>query len=84
VEIESDRCEAFLWESLQEKKLKIKLNLLNPVAFIEDKPGVWIGTEITPQKRDDPNAGDVWTWRKSSSNATVELLPIAKRKTTAS
>ncbi len=70
-----------LWESLQKKKLKININLVNPVAFIEeDKPGVWIGTEITPQKEDDPNAGDVEVAEVKLSNATMELLPIAKEK----
>ena len=69
-----------LWESVQNKKLKIKVDLVNPVAFIEeDKPGVWIGTEIT-QKEDDPNAGDVEVAEVKLSNATLELLPIAKEK----
>jgi translocation and assembly module TamB len=81
VEIEAIEVNFNLWESLQKKKLKIKLNLLNPVAFIEeDKPGVWIGTEITPQKEDDPNAGDVDVAEVKLSNATIELLPIAKEK----
>lgn len=70
-----------LWESLQKKKLNIKLDLVNPVVFIEeDKPGVWIGTEITPSKEDDPNAGDVEVSEVKFSNATLELLPIAKEK----
>ena len=70
-----------LWESLQKKKLKIKVDLVNPVAFIEeDKPGVWIGTEITPPKEDDPNSGDVEVSEVKLSNATLELLPIAKEK----
>ncbi len=81
VEVEAIDVSFNLWESLQRKKLKIKLNLLNPVAFIEeDKPGVWIGTEITPQKEDDPNAGDVDVAEVKLSNATIELLPIAKEK----
>ncbi|MCX5965710.1 MAG: translocation/assembly module TamB domain-containing protein [Cyanobacteria bacterium] len=81
VEIEAIEVNFNLWESLQKKKLKIKLDLLNPVAFIEeDKPGVWIGTEITPQKEDDPNAGDVDVAEVKLSNTTVELLPIAKEK----
>ncbi len=81
VEIEAIDVSFNLWESLQRKKLKIKLNLLNPVAFIEeDKPGIWIGTEITPQKEDDPNAGDVDVAEVKLSNATIELLPIAKEK----
>ena len=81
VEIEAIDVSFNLWESLQKKKLKIKINLLNPVAFIEeDKPGVWIGTEITPQKEDDPNAGDVDVAEVKLSNATIELLPIAKEK----
>ncbi len=81
VEIEAIDVSFNLWESFQKKKLKIKLNLLNPVAFIEeDKPGVWIGTEITPQKEDDPNAGDVDVAEIKLSNATIELLPIAKEK----
>ena len=81
MEIEAIDVSFNLWESFQKKKLKIKLNLLNPVAFIEeDKPGVWIGTEITPQKEDDPNAGDVDVAEVKLSNATIELLPIAKEK----
>ncbi len=70
-----------LWESLQKKKLKINVNLVNPVAFIEeDKPGVWIGTEITPPKEDNQNAGDVEVSEVKLSNGTLELLPIAKEK----
>ena len=80
VEIDAIEVGFNLWESLQKKKLKIKVELVNPVAFIEeDKPGVWIGTEIT-QKEDDPNAGDVEVAEVKLSNATLELLPIAKEK----
>jgi translocation and assembly module TamB len=81
IEVEAIDVGFNLWESLQKKKLKINVNLVNPVAFIEeDKPGVWIGTEITPPKENDPNSGDVEVSEVKLSNATLELLPIAKEK----
>ncbi len=80
MEIEAIEVGFNLWESFQKRKLNIKIDLVNPVAFVEeDKPGVWIGTEIT-QKEDDPNAGDVEVTEVKFSNATLELLPIAKEK----
>ncbi len=67
-----------LWEAIQRRKLKIKVDLVNPTAFLEeDKPGVWIGTEIAA-KKDDDYAGDVEVAEIKLSNATLELLPIAK------
>ena len=81
MEVEAIDVSFNLWESVQKKKLKIKLDLVNPVVFIEeDKPGVWIGTEITPQKEDDSNAGDVEVAEVKFSNGILELLPIAKEK----
>ncbi len=67
-----------LWEAIQRRKLKIKVDLVNPTAFIEeDKPGVWIATELAA-KKDDDYAGDVEVSEIKLSNATLELLPIAK------
>ena len=67
-----------LWESIQRKKLNIKVNLINPRAYIEeDKPGVWIGTEPKLPK-DDENTGDVEVTEIKLTNATLELSPIAK------
>ena len=67
-----------LWESLQRKKLNINVNLINPIAFIEeDKPGLWIGTEPKPPK-DDENTGDVEVTEIKLTNATLELAPIPK------
>ena len=67
-----------LWESIQRKKLNIKVNLINPNVFIEeDKPGLWIGTEPKPPKPDE-NTGDVEVTEIKLTNATVELAPIPK------
>ena len=67
-----------LWESLQRKKLNIKVNLINPNVFIEeDKPGLWIGTEPKLPK-DDENTGDVEVTEIKLTNATLELSPISK------
>ena len=67
-----------LWEFVQRKKLNIKVNLINPTAFIEeDKPGLWIGTEPKPSKNDE-NTGDVEVTEIKLTNATLQLSPIPK------
>ena len=67
-----------LWEFIQRKKLNIKVNLINPTAFIEeDKPGLWIGTEPKTSKNDE-NTGDVEVTEIKLTNATLQLSPIPK------
>ncbi len=78
-EIEAIEVGFNLWESIQRKKLKIKVDLINPSAYIEeDKPGVWLGTELKVHPDDDSYAGDVEVAEIKLTNANLTLAPIPK------